>query len=98
MQDYEEYFLSNGIKVLYFYFPFMKSTEVKMFLKGGALFETENQIGLSHFLEHILFTGTKKFSHRLDLRESIKQTGGSINGHTSIELWNYPMIEINRLL
>ena len=91
MQGYKEYILSNKIKVLYFNFPFMKSTEVSMFLKGGSLFESESQVGLSHFLEHILFTGTKKFPHRMDLSEAIKQTGGSINGHTSKELWHYPI-------
>ncbi|MEI7690855.1 MAG: pitrilysin family protein [bacterium] len=91
MQEYKEYFLSNGIKVLYFNFPFMRSTEVKMFLKGGALFEADNQVGLSHFLEHILFAGTKKYPNRLDLTEAIKKTGGSINGNTSRDAWHYPI-------
>jgi len=91
MQEFKEYFLSNGIKVLYLNFSFMKSTEVKMFLKGGALFEADSQVGLSHFLEHILFAGTKKYPNRLDITEAIKKTGGYINGHISKEVWHYPI-------
>ena len=44
--------------------------------------------GISHYLEHLLFKGSKKYSCRA-IKESIEGVGGSLNGFTSEELTCY---------
>jgi len=44
--------------------------------------------GISHYLEHLLFKGSKKYSCR-KIKESIEGVGGSLNGFTSEELTCY---------
>jgi predicted Zn-dependent peptidase len=64
------------------------SVAIGIWIKTGGRYESEEFKGIAHFLEHILFKGTKKFSCR-KLKESIEGVGGSLNGFTSEELTCY---------
>lgn len=68
--------------------PKRQSVALGVWLKVGARYETADQRGISHFLEHLLFKGTKKYSCRR-IKESIEGVGGSLNGFTSEELTCY---------
>jgi len=68
--------------------PKMQSVALGIWIKVGGRFETEQNKGISHYLEHILFKGTKKYSLR-KLKESIEGVGGSLNGFTSEEVTCY---------
>ncbi|MDO8488803.1 MAG: pitrilysin family protein, partial [Candidatus Omnitrophota bacterium] len=50
----------------------------------GSRYEMAEQKGISHFLEHLLFKGSKKYSCRA-IKESIEGVGGALNGFTSEE-------------
>lgn len=85
---YKKTGLDNGLRVITRAMPKMKSVAVGIWIKVGARYETVENKGISHYLEHLLFKGTKKYSCR-KLKESIEGKGGSLNGFTSEELTCY---------
>lgn len=56
--------------------------------KFGAAFEESNIKGVAHFIEHLLFTGTKTRSHE-DISREIEKKGGILNAYTSNEVTSY---------
>jgi predicted Zn-dependent peptidase len=61
---------------------------VGMFIKAGSRFETEENSGVSHLIEHLLFKGTKKRNCN-SIKEEIEGVGGTFNGFTSEEITCY---------
>jgi len=61
-----------------------KGVSVGIFVPVGSAFESETQRGLAHFIEHMLFKGTKNRSYT-DIARDIDRLGGSINAFTSTE-------------
>jgi len=59
-----------------------------IWIKVGGRHETSEYKGIAHFLEHLAFKGSKKYSYR-KIKESIEGVGGSLNGFTSEELTCY---------
>ena len=68
--------------------PKMQSVALGIWIKVGGRYEIPENKGTSHFLEHILFKGSKNYTCRR-LKESIEGVGGSFNGFTSEELTCY---------
>ena len=56
--------------------------------KFGASYENSGIKGISHFIEHLLFTGTKTRSHE-DISREIEKHGGILNAFTSQELTSF---------
>jgi predicted Zn-dependent peptidase len=56
--------------------------------KAGAAFESSKIKGVSHFIEHLLFTGTKTRTHE-EISREIEKHGGILNAFTSQELTSY---------
>ncbi len=82
--DWYEYQGENGVKLIYKKFPEFHSVAVGIFVKTGSRYEKIEQAGISHFIEHLLFKGTKNRSCN-EIKESIEGVGGSFNGFTSTE-------------
>jgi len=80
--------LDNGLQIITCRMPQMKSAALGIWIKIGGRYETSENKGISHYLEHLLFKGTKKYSCR-EIKESIEGIGGSLNGFTSEELTCY---------
>jgi predicted Zn-dependent peptidase len=85
---YKKTRLDNGVRVITHHMPGMQSVTLGIWIKVGSRHETEEYKGISHFLEHLLFKGTKKYSCRR-IKESIEGVGGSLNGFTSEETTCY---------
>ncbi len=85
---YERTTLDNGVKVITHRMPGMLSAAVGVWIKVGGRYETEGNKGISHYLEHLLFKGSRKYSCR-KIKESIEGVGGSLNGFTSEEVTCY---------
>jgi predicted Zn-dependent peptidase len=66
----------------------MQSVALGIWIKAGGRYESFELKGISHFLEHLLFKGSKKYPCR-KIKESIEGVGGSLNGFTSEELTCY---------
>lgn len=80
--------LSNGIPVIMENIPTVKSVSMGIYVKTGSKFETNEEHGVSHLLEHMIFKGTDKRSSK-DISEEIDFIGGNINAYTSKEMTSF---------
>jgi predicted Zn-dependent peptidase len=86
--EWQEFNLHNGIRVIYKVLPGTHSVSTGIFVKMGSRYENQSLSGVSHFIEHLLFKGTKKRNYR-QIKESIEGVGGTFNGFTSEEATCY---------
>ena len=86
--DSKDIILKNKARIVYKRIPQYHSVSVGMFIKAGSRFETEENSGVSHLIEHLLFKGTKKRSCN-SIKEEIEGVGGTFNGFTSEEITCY---------
>ena len=77
-----KYALKNGATVL-FRKNDSKSVAVEVMFKVGSNFETNKLAGISHFLEHMLFEGTKKRKDSRAISNEIEKFGGEFNAYTT---------------
>lgn len=76
--------LSNGIPVIIEDIKSINSVSLGIFIKTGGKNENNGEEGVSHFIEHLLFKGTKNRSAK-DISEEIDNQGGIINAYTGVE-------------
>ncbi|MGE5197450.1 MAG: M16 family metallopeptidase, partial [Deltaproteobacteria bacterium] len=79
---------NNGLRVVTWGMPQMRSAAMGIWVRVGGRYETPEYKGISHFLEHMLFKGTSRYSCS-KLKESVEGVGGSLNGFTSEEATCY---------
>ena len=80
--------LDNGVTVLYEKVPGVKVVSVQCWIKTGSVNDNDKLSGISHFLEHMLFNGTKKFKPG-EIDEYLDAKGGYNNAFTSLDVTNY---------
>ncbi|MCQ9208430.1 MAG: insulinase family protein [Omnitrophica bacterium] len=85
---YKKTRLDNGLTVVSHYMPKRVSVSLGIWIKVGSRYEQARINGISHFLEHLLFKGTKKRTCE-EIKQSIEGIGGSLNAFTSEELTCY---------
>ena len=76
--------LENGMTVATAEMPHMASVSVGLWVGTGGRHEPVELSGVSHFIEHMLFKGTKRRTAR-DLSAAIEGIGGYVNAYTSEE-------------
>jgi len=76
--------ISNGITVVTERMPQVKSVSIGVWLKQGSRDEPEEQSGIHHFLEHLMFKGTTRRSAKRIARE-IDSMGGGLDAFTERE-------------
>lgn len=74
--------LNNGVEIIAERFDTVQSVSIGMFLKSGVLYETPEMMGVSHFIEHMMFKGTKKRSPRM-IASEFDRIGGYLNAFTA---------------
>ena len=87
--DYKLDRLANGFRVITSELPNSESATVTVWIGVGSRFEDEKVNGLSHFLEHMVFKGSKKRPSAKDISEAIDSFGGEFNASTSKEWTNF---------
>jgi predicted Zn-dependent peptidase len=80
--------LSNGVRVLSEPMPHMVSATIGIWVENGSRYEHEHQNGVSHFIEHLLFKGTKKRT-AAEIAETFDAVGGVLNAFTGKEYTCY---------
>lgn len=85
---YKKVRLDNGLRIITHNMPKMQSVAIGIWVKAGGRYESKENKGIGHFLEHLAFKGSKKYSCR-KIKECIEGVGGSLNGFTSEELTCY---------
>jgi len=76
--------LNNGIQVIGEQIDSVSSTTIGVWAKSGSLYENQNEGGISHFIEHMIFKGTQKRSAS-DIAFEMDAIGGQINAFTAKE-------------
>jgi len=84
MERYQKTTLPNGIRVLTEALPTLDSVAIGIWIMNGSRDEGAGERGLSHFIEHLLFKGTKRRS-AFDISREMESVGGSINAFTGKE-------------
>jgi len=85
---YSETTLSNGLIIVTHRMPQSASASIGFWIRAGGRFETRENNGISHFLEHLLFKGTQKRTYH-QIKEEIEGRGGSLGGFTAEEATCY---------
>lgn len=85
---YDEFTLSNGLRVIAEKIPHFRSVSVGLWIGTGSMLETREENGLSHFIEHMLFKGTQQRS-AMQIAEEMDAIGGQVNAFTSKECTCY---------
>ena len=97
-KEYRYLELENQLKVLLISDPDADHGAASLDVHVGSLQDPESRPGLAHFLEHMLFLGTKTYPTAGDYQSFISQHGGSHNAFTAAEHTNYFFqIESNEL-
>jgi len=84
----EKYTLSNGIRVVIESMPNVRSVSFGIWIKAGSRTEHRMNNGISHFIEHMLFKGSDRYSAK-DIAELFDGIGGNVNAFTSKEYTCY---------
>ena len=81
---FQSYVLENGLQIIGETNPAMRSVAVGFFVRTGSRDETPEVSGVTHFLEHMVFKGTKRRS-ALDVNRDFDRIGANYNAFTSEE-------------
>lgn len=81
--------MPSGLRIVTSSMPQTCSVSVCFHVAVGSRYEDEKLSGASHFIEHLLFKGTKKRETARDISEAIEGLGGILNGYTDKELTGY---------
>ena len=87
--NYERTTLPNGLRLLTASMPGMRSASIAFFFKCGSRYEQDRIAGVSHFIEHMLFKGTRNYPTARLISEAIEGVGGTFNGSTGKEITSY---------
>jgi len=80
--------LSNGITVVTETMPYLRSAAFGVWVKVGSANENEENNGIAHMIEHMLFKGTKNRTAK-QLADDMSKIGGNMNAFTSKECTSY---------
>lgn len=81
---FQKELLINGMRVVTEEIPYVNSVSIGIWIKVGSRYESLENNGISHFIEHMLFKGTAKRSAK-EIANSIDKIGGQLNAFTSKE-------------
>jgi len=84
LNHFNKTILPNGIKILTETIPYVKSFSLGFWFDVGSRDETPENNGITHFIEHMLFKGTKKRSAK-KIADDVESYGGWLNAFTSKE-------------
>lgn len=76
--------LKNGLTILTYNMPYVNSVAINLIAKVGSRYETPEEEGISHFLEHMAFKGTKTRTAK-QIAEEFDTIGGHFNAYTGHE-------------
>ena len=88
-RHFEFFTLDNQLKVLLISDADAEKAAASLDVHVGSRYDPATRQGLAHFLEHMLFLGTKKYPDADGYQKFISENGGSHNAYTSFEHTNY---------
>ena len=82
-QEYNYFELKNGIRIIHKYSN-TPIVHIGLFINAGSRDETFSEKGIAHFIEHVIFKGTKN-RRSYQIFNSIENVGGELNAYTAKE-------------
>lgn len=92
---YQKTTLSNGLRIITEEILSVKSATIGIWIGTGSRSEDPENIGVSHFIEHLLFKGTQSRSAK-EIAEAVDAVGGQLNAFTAKEYTCYYIKVINQ--
>lgn len=86
---YTKFELPNKLRVITVPMPGLSSATVLVLVGAGSRYEQKDKAGLSHFVEHMIFKGTKKRPTAFDISSLVDSVGGENNAFTSKDQTGY---------
>ncbi|MGH9358833.1 MAG: M16 family metallopeptidase, partial [Terriglobia bacterium] len=88
MSEVQKEVLSNGLTIVTEAMPVVRSVSIGIWVRTGSRQERERENGITHFLEHMVFKGTK---HRTaeEIARSADSIGGHLDAFTAKECTNF---------
>lgn len=93
-RQYSALQLENGIQVVLISDPSLENAAASLAVGVGSAQDPANQMGLAHYLEHMLFLGTEKYPEPSGFMKYTQANGGMTNAFTAYDKTNY-MFQIN---
>jgi zinc protease len=81
---FKKYQLKNGLKVLLVESHKSPVLSIQMWVKTGSADEKKGEEGISHFIEHLVFKGSRKFAVG-EIASTVEGAGGELNAYTSFD-------------
>jgi len=75
--------LPNGLRVLTVPAPGLHSAMIALYVRAGSRHERPETNGVSHFLEHLFFRGSRNFPDTVAMNAAVESAGGNLNGITA---------------
>ena len=88
-KPYQKFTFKNGLRLVTVPMKNTKAVTVLVLVGTGSKYETKEINGISHFLEHMFFKGTKKRPTALTVNEILDRVGGEFNAFTDKEDTGY---------
>lgn len=89
MLKFEKKVLDNGLRVVLAPMENSEAVTIQVLVGVGSKNETKNINGISHFLEHLFFKGTKQRPNAGDVNRELDRIGASHNAFTSNEITGF---------
>jgi len=87
-RDIETTVLANGVRVITERMAHVRSVSLGVWIGTGSRCESADQNGISHFIEHMVFKGTRNRSAE-DIARSVDSIGGGLDAFTAKEMVSY---------
>ena len=88
-KPYQKFTFKNGLRLVTVPMKNTQAVTVLVLVGAGSKYETKKINGISHFLEHMFFKGTKKRPKTIDIAGTLDKIGGGFNAFTDKEYTGY---------
>lgn len=89
MKNFNKIILNNGLRIITAPKQDSLAATILVLVEAGSKYETKEINGISHFLEHMCFKGTKKRPRSIDISSELDGIGASYNAFTGMEYTGY---------
>jgi predicted Zn-dependent peptidase len=86
---YQKTVTDKGLRILTSQMPHTQSVSIAFYVGAGSRYETPEEAGISHFVEHMCFKGSRLHPTAQEISEAIEGVGGMLNAATDRELTTY---------
>ena len=97
MRDYQRFQLKNGMTVILKENHSAPVVALQVWVKVGSADETDDEAGMCHLIEHMLFKGTER-REAGKIAYEVESSGGEINAYTSFDQTVYHIVMASRFL